>query len=137
MTEKSLKVAHGMVTLDTCEQIGIKVGKRFPTVLNICTHLACSSISLRLSECLLLTILEELLTKGFILPPNMQRKLCCEGIVSEELLCYMSLAFVPNLFTKDHLMELLQYLFIIITPVRETALFLYYISSRSTHLLSL
>ena len=24
--EESLKVAHGMVTLDTCEQIGIKLG---------------------------------------------------------------------------------------------------------------
>ena len=155
--EESLKVAHGMVTLDTCEQIGIKLGMGKKEVSQCIEYLNSLSLFLYFSvlphvvftnpQYLLDTVTslirmsfidypEELLAKGFILPPDMQRKLRREGIFSEELLHYLSLEFIPNLFTKDHLMELLQYLFII-TPVRETAPFLYFIpSALPTHYLS-
>ena len=147
--EESLKVAHGIVTLDTCEQIGIKLGMGKQEVSQCIEYLNSLSLFLYFSvlphvvftnpQYLLDTVTslirmsfvdypEELLAKGFILPPDMQRKLRREGIFSEELLHYLSLEFIHNLFTKDHLMELLQYLFII-TPVRETAPFLYFIPS--------
>ena len=145
--EESLKVAHGMVTLDTCEQIGIKLGMGKKEVSQCIEYLNSLSLFLHFPvlphvvftnpQYLLDTVTslirmsfvdypEELLAKGFILTPDMQRKLRREGIFSEELLHYLSLEFIPDLFTKDHLMELLQYLFII-APVRESAPFLYFL----------
>ena len=147
--EESLKVAHGMVTLDTCEQIGIKLGMGKKEVSQCIEYLNSLSLFLYFSvlphvvftnpQYLLDTVTSlirisfvdypnELLTKGFLLPPDMQRKLRCEGIFSEELLHYLSLEFIPDLFTKAHLIQLLQYLFII-APVSETAPFLYFIPS--------
>ena len=149
MKEESLKVAHGMVTLDTCEQIGIKLGMGKQEVSQCIEYLNSLSLFLYFSvlphvvftnpQYLLDTVTslirmsfidypDELLTKGFVLPPDMQRKLRLEGIFSEELLHYLSLEFIPYLFTKDHFIQLLQYLFII-APVSETAPFCYFIPS--------
>ena len=139
--EESLKVAHGMVTLDTCEQIGIKLGMRKQEVSQCIEYL--NSLSLFLyfhvlphlvftNPQYLLDIVtslvrvsfvdypRELLAKDVVLPPDMQRKLRCEGLFSEELLHYLSLEFIPNLFTNDHLIQLLQYLFII-APVKKSS----------------
>ena len=147
--EESLKVAHGMVTLDTCEQIGIKLGMGKQEVSQCIEYL--NSLSLFLyfhvlprvvftNPQYLLDIVtslvrvsfvdypQELLTKGFVLPPDMQRKLRREGLFSEELLHYLSLEFIPNLFTKDHLIQLLQYLFII-APIKKSSPIRYFLPS--------
>ena len=139
--EESLKVSHGMVTLDTCEQIGIKLGMAKQEVSQCIEYL--NSLSLFLyfpvlphvvftNPQYLLDIVtslvrvsfvdypRELLAKGVILPPDMQRKLRREGLFSEELLHYLSLEFIPDLFTNDHLIQLLQYLFII-APVKKSS----------------
>ena len=147
--EESLKVAHGMVTLDTCVQIGIKLGMGKQEVSQCIEYL--NSLSLFLYFPVLPHVVftnpqylldmvtslvrvsfvdypEELLTKGLILPPGTQRELIRKGLFSVELLLYLSLEFFPNLFTKNHLIALLQYLFII-APVKETAPFLYFLPS--------
>ena len=147
--EESLKVAHGMVTLDTCEQIGIKLGMGKQEVSQCIEYL--NSLSLFLyfhvlphvvftNPQYLLDIVtslvrvsfvdypQELLTKGFVLPPDMQRKLRRQGLFSEELLHYLSLEFIPNLFTKDHLIQLLQYLFII-APIKKSSPIRYFLPS--------
>ena len=139
--EESLKVAHGMVTLDTCEQIGIKLGMGKQEVSQCIEYLNSHSLFLYFpvlphlvftNPQYLLDIVtslvrvsfvdypQELLTKGLVLPPDMQRKLRCEGLFSEELLHYVSLEFIPDLFTKDHLIQLLQYLFII-APIKKSS----------------
>ena len=147
--EESLKVAHGMVTLDTCEQIGIKLGMGKQEVSQCIEYL--NSLSLFLYFPVLPHVVftnpqylldmvtslvrvsfidypEELLMKGLVLPPGTQRELIRKGLFSEELLLYLSLEFFPNLFTRNHLIYLLQYL-LIIAPVRETAPFLYFLPS--------
>ena len=139
--EESLKVAHGMVTLDTCEQIGIKLGMGKQEVSQCIEYL--NSLSLFLYFHVLPHLVftnpqylldmvtslvrvsfvdypQELLAKGVVLPPDMQRKLRREGLFSEELLQYLSLDFIPDLFTNDHLIQLLQYLFII-APVKKSS----------------
>ena len=139
--EESLKVAHGMVTLDTCEQIGIKLGMGKQEVYQCIEYL--NSLSLFLYFHVLPHLVftnpqylldmvtslvrvsfvdypQELLAKGVVLPPDMQRKLRREGLFSEELLQYLSLEFIPDLFTNDHLIQLLQYLFII-APVKKSS----------------
>ena len=139
--EESLKVAHGMVTLDTCEQIGIKLGMGKQEVYQCIEYL--NSLSLFLYFHVLPHVVftnpqylldmvtslvrvsfvdypQELLAKGVVLPPDMQRKLRREGLFSEELLQYLSLEFIPDLFTNDHLIQLLQYLFII-APVKKSS----------------
>ena len=147
--EESLKVAHGMVTLDTCEQIGIKLGMGKQEVSQCIEYLNSLSLFFYFSvlphvvftnpQYLLDTVTslirmsfvdypEELLAKGFALPPDMQRKLRREGIFSEELLHYLSLEFIPDLFTKDHLIQLLQYLFIV-APIKKTSPILYFLPS--------
>ena len=147
--EESLKVVHGMVTLDTCVQIGIKLGMGKQEVSQCIEYL--NSLSLFLYFHVLPHVVftnpqylldmvtsiirvsfidypEELLTKGLVLPPGTQRELIRKGLFSVELLLYLSLEFFPNLFTKSHLIDLLQYLFII-APVRDTAPFLYLLPS--------
>ena len=147
--EESLKVAHGMVTLDTCEQIGIKLGMGKQEVYQCIEYL--NSLSLFLYFHVLPHVVftnpqylldmvtslvrvsfvdypQELLTKDLVLPPGMQQELIRKGLFSKKLLLYLSLEFFPNLFTKSHLIELLQYLFII-APVRETTPFLYFLPS--------
>ena len=155
--EESLIVAHGIVTLHNCEQIAIKLGMGKREVFKCIEYL--NSLSLFLYFPILPHVVftnpqylldmvtslvrvsfvdypQELLTKGVVLPPDMQRKLRREGMFTEELLHYLSLEFIPNLFTKSHLIELLQYLFII-APVRKTAPFLYFLpSALPTHSLS-
>ena len=147
--EESLKVAHGMVTLDTCEQIGIKLGMGKQEVSQCIEYLNSHSLFLYFhvlphvvftNPQYLLDIVtslvrvsfvdypQELLTKGFVLPPDMQRKLRREGLFSEELLHYLSLEFIPNLFTKDHLIQLLQYLFII-APIKKSSPIRYFLPS--------
>ena len=155
--EESLKVAHGMVTLDTCEQIGIKLGMGKKEVSQCIKYL--NSLSLFLYFPVLPHVVftnpqylldmvtslirvsfidypKELLTKDLVLPPGTQQELIRKGLFSEELLLYLSLEFFPNLFTQNHLIELLQYLFII-APVRETTPFLFFLpSGLPTHYLS-
>ena len=147
--KESLKVPHGMVTLDTCEQIGIKLGMGKQEVSQCIEYLNSLSLFLYFSvlphvvftnpQYLLDTVAslirmsfvdypEELLTKGLAFPPDMQRKLHREGIFSEQLLQYLSLEFIPNLFTKDHLIQLLQYLFIV-APIKKTSPILYFLPS--------
>ena len=147
--EESLKVAHGMVTLDTCEQIGIKLGMGKQEVSQCIKYLNSFSLFLyfpvlphvvftnpqylldmvtSLVRASFIDYPEELLTKGLVLPPGTQRELIRKGLFSEELLLYLSLEFFPNLFTKSHLIDLLQYLFII-APVRETTPFLFFLPS--------
>ena len=139
--EESLKVAHGMVTLDTCVQIGIKLGMGKQEVSQCIEYLNSHSLFLyfpvlphlvftnpqylldmvtSLVRVSFVDYPQELLTKGLVLPPDMQRKLRCEGLFSEELLHYLSLEFIPDLFTKDHLIQLLQYLFII-APIKKSS----------------
>ena len=136
--EESLKVAHGMVTLDTCEQISIKLGIGKQEVSQCIEYLNSFSLFLyfpvlphvvytnpqylldmvtSLVRVSFIDYPDELLTKGLVLPPGTQRELIRKGLFSEELLLYLSLEFFPNLFTKSHLIDLLQYLFII-APVR-------------------
>ena len=147
--EESLKVAHGMVTLDTCEQIGIKLGMGKQEVSQCIEYL--NSLSLFLYFHVLPHVVftnpqylldmvtslvrvsfvdypQELLAKGFVLPPDMQRKLRREGLFSKELLHYLSLEFIPDLFTNDHLILLLLYLYII-APIKKTSPILYFIPS--------
>ena len=147
--EESLKVAHGMVTLDTCEQIGIKLGMGKQEVSQCIEYL--NSLSLLLYFPALPRVVftnpqylldmvtslvrvsfvdypQELLAKGVVLPPDMQRKLRCEGLFSKELLHYLSLEFIPNLFTNDHLILLLQYLYII-APIEKSSSIFYFIPS--------
>ena len=147
--EESLKVAHGMVTLDTCEQIGIKLGMGKQEVSQCIEYLNSFSLFLyfhvlphvvftnpqylldmvtSLVRISFIDYPEELLTKGLVLPPGTQRELIRKGLFSEELLLYLSLEFFPNLFTKSHLIDLLQHLFII-APVKETTPFLYFLPS--------
>ena len=147
--EESLKVAHGMVTLDTCEQIGIKLGMGKQEVsqcieylnslslflyFHVLPHLVFTNPQYLLDMVTSLVRIsfihypEELLTKDLVLPPGTQRELIRKGLFSEELFLYLSLEFFPNLLTKSHLIDLLQYLFII-APVRETTPFLYFLPS--------
>ena len=139
--EESLKVAHGIVTLDTCEQIGIKLGMGKQEVSQCIEYLNSHSLFLHfhvlphlvftnpqylldmvtsLVRVSFVDYPQELLAKDVILPPDMQRKLRCEGLFSEELLHYLSLEFIPDLFTKDHLIQLLQYLFIL-APIKKSS----------------
>ena len=99
--EKSLKVAHGMVTLVTCEQIGIKLGMgkqevsqciEYLNSLNlflyfpVLPHLVFTNprylldIVTSLVRVSFVDYQQELLVKGVILPPDMQRKLRREGL---------------------------------------------------------
>ena len=147
--EESLKVAHGMVTLDTCEQIGIKLGMGKQEVSQCIEYLNSFSLFLyfpvlphvvftnpqylldmvtSLVRVSFVDCPQELLNQGFILPPNMQRKLRREGLFSKELLHYLSLDFIPELFTNDHLILLLQYLYIV-APIKKTSPLLYFIPS--------
>ena len=139
--EESLKAAHGMVTLDTCEQVGIKLGMRKQEVSQCIEYLNSHNLFLyfhvlphvvftnpqylldmvtSLVRVSFVDYPQELLTKGLVLPPDMQRKLRCEGLFSKELLHYLSLEFIPDLFTNDHLIQLLQYLFII-APIKKSS----------------
>ena len=147
--EESLKAAHGMVTLATCEQIGIKLGMGKQEVSQCIQYLNSFSLFLyfpvlphvvftnpqylldmvtSLVRVSFIDYPKELLTRGLVLPPDTQRELIRKGLFSEELLLYLSLEFFPNLFTKRHLIDLLQYLFII-APVKESTPFLFFLPS--------
>ena len=101
--EESLKVAHVMVTLDTCEQIGIKLGTGKKEVCQCIEYLKSHSLFLyfpvlahvvftnpqylfdtvtSLVRVSFVDYPQELFTKGFVLPPDMQRKLRCKGLFS-------------------------------------------------------
>ena len=147
--EESLKVAHGMVTLDSCEQIGIKLGIAKQELYRCIEYLNSFSLFLyfpvlphvvftnpqylldmvtSLVRVSFVDYPQELLTKGLVLPPGMQRKLCREGLFTEELLDYIDLEFIPDVFTKDHLITLLQHL-LIIAPVNMTTPIKYFLPS--------
>ena len=147
--EESLKVAHGMVTLDTCEQIGIKLGMGKQEVSQCIEYLNSFNLFLyfpvlphvvftnpqylldMVTSLIRVSFIDypnALLAKGFVLPPGTQRELKRKGLFSEQLLDYLCLEFIPNVFTKDNLIDLLQCLFII-APVRKTAPPLYFLPS--------
>ena len=148
--EESLKVAHGMVTLNTCEQIGIKLGMGKQEVSQCIEYLNSHSLFLyfpvlpnlvftnpqylldmvtSLVRVSFVDYPQELHAKCVVLPPNMQRKLRREGLFSKELLHYLSLEFIPALFTNDDLIQLLQYLFIIAPIKKSTTPISYFLPS--------
>ena len=138
VTEESHKVAHGIVDISLCQEIARKVGIAKSEIDRCITYLHSFGLFLYFpilprvvftNPQYLLDMVTSLIRMSFInnprgvsipLSPDMQQKISCDGLFTEELLEYLSLKFVPDIFTKEDLILLLQYLYII-APVEKKA----------------
>ena len=116
---------HGIVTIDSCNELGAKLGMRPSDVTRCIDYLASLTLFLHVPEAVphviftnpqyILDIISEVVSVSFIeysgtpLPPGIQSSLCDKGQFNESLLDVLQLPFDPPHFTKEHFLTLLIY----------------------------
>ena len=135
LKEEASHSEHGVISLDSCYAIGLKLGMDRNDVLNCLNYLDSLTLLLYFSKVLsnviftnpqylldmlsalirisFVDLLEDVLSPGQILSPETQKLLRENGVFQESLLDKLSLPFVPLLFTKPEFLKLLQYLRIV------------------------
>ena len=125
VTEKQ----HGIISLETCYNIGFQLGMDRSEVLQCAVYLDSFSsflffprvlpnvvftdpqFLLDMLSCLIsvsfVDLMEEIVPGGYSISPETQRLLREDGIFEDSLLDDLSLPFVPPLFTKDDFLKLL------------------------------
>ena len=115
---------HGIVTIDSCNDLGAKLGMRPSDVTRCIDYLASLTLFLHVPAVphviftnpqYILDIISEVVSVSFIeysgtpLPPGIQSSLCDKGQFNESLLDVLQLPFDPPHFTKEHFLTLLIY----------------------------
>ena len=115
---------HGIVTIDSCNELGAKLGMRPSDVTRCIDYLASLTLFLHVPAVphviftnpqYILDIISEVVSVSFIrysgtpLPPGIQSSLRDKGQFSESLLDVLQLPFDPPHFTKEHFLTLLVY----------------------------
>ena len=133
--EEASKEDHGIISLKSCYDLGMKLGMENSEVENCVSYLDSLTLFLSFRKVLpnviftnpqyLLDTLSAFVRFSFVdsvsdILPNsssalrhVQRVLREDGVFEEFLLDELSLTFVPNVFTKEDLLKLLEYLNII------------------------
>ena len=116
--------AHGIVTIDFCNELGAKLGMRSLDVARCIDYLASLTLLLQIpvvphiiftNPQFILDLISEVVSVSFIrysgtpLPPGIQSSLCDKGQFNESLLDVLQLPFDPPHFTKEHFLTLLIY----------------------------
>ena len=119
---------HGIVTIDSCNELGAKLGMRPSDVTRCIDYLASLTLFLHVPAVphviftnpqYILDIISEVVSVSFIeysgtpLPPGIQSSLRDKGQFNESLLDVLQLPFDPPHFTKEHFLTLLIYTCII------------------------
>ena len=135
LKEKALHNDHGVISLESCYAIGLKLGMDRNDVLKCLNYLDSLTLLLYFSKVLsnviftnpqylldmlsalirisFVDLLEDFLSPGQTLSLETQRLLQENGVFQESLLDKLSLPFVPSLFRKPEFLKLLQYLRIV------------------------
>ena len=113
---------HGIVTIDSCNELGAKLGMTPSDVTRCIDYLASLTLFLHVPEAVphviftnpqyILDIISEVVSVSFIdtpLPPGIQASLHDKGQFNESLLNVLQLPFDPPHFTKEHFLTLLIY----------------------------
>ena len=116
---------HGIVTIDSCNELGAKLCMRPFDVTRCIDYLASLTLFLHVPEAVphviftnpqyILDIISEVVSVSFIeysgtpLPPGIQSSLRDKGQFNESLLDVLQLPFDPPHFTKEHFLTLLIY----------------------------
>ena len=115
---------HGIVTIDSCNELGAKLGMRPSDVTRCIDYLASLTLFLHVPAVphviftnpqYILDIISEVVSVSFIeysgtpLPPGIQSSLRDKGQFNESLLDVLQLPFDPSHFTKEHFLTLLMY----------------------------
>ena len=115
---------HGIVTIDSCNELGAKLGMRPSDVTRCIDYLASLTLFLHVPAVphviftnpqYILDIISEVVSVSFIeysgtpLPPGIQSSLRDKGQFNESLLDVLQLSFDPPHFTKEHFLTLLIY----------------------------
>ena len=116
---------HGIVTIDSCNELGAKLGMRPSDVTKSIDYLASLTLFLHVPEAVphviftnpqyILDLISEVVSVSFIeysgtpLPPGIQSSLRDKGQFNESLLDVLQLPFDPPHFTKEHFLILLIY----------------------------
>ena len=116
---------HGIVTIDSCNELGAKLGMTSSDVTRCIDYLASLTLFLHVPEAVphviftnpqyILDIISEVVSVSFIeysgtpLPPGIQSSLRDKGQFNESLLDVLQLSFDPPHFTKEHFLTLLIY----------------------------
>ena len=115
---------HGIVTIDSCNELGAKLGMRPFDVTRCIDYLASLTLFLHVPAAFhiiftnpqyILDIISEVVSVSFIeysgtpLPPGIQSSLRDKGQFNESLLDVLQLPFDPPHFTKEHFLTLLIY----------------------------
>ena len=115
---------HGIVTIDSCNELGAKLGMRPSDVTRCIDYLASLTLFLHVPAVphviftnpqYILDIISEVVSVSFIeysgtpLPPGIQSSLRDKGQFNESLLDVLQLPFDPPHFTKEHFLTLLIY----------------------------
>ena len=116
---------HGIVTIDSCNELGAKLGMTPSDVTRCIDYLASLTLFLHVPEAVphviftnpqyILDIISEVVSVSFIeysgtpLPPGIQSSLRDKGQFNESLLDVLQLSFDPPHFTKEHFLTLLIY----------------------------
>ena len=135
LKEEASHSEHGVISLESCYTIGLKLGMDSNDVLKCVSYLDSLTLLLYFSKVLpnviftnpqylldmlsalirisFVDVLEDVLPDGQTLCPKTQQLLRENGVFEESLLDKISLPFVPLLFTKPEFLKLLQYLRIV------------------------
>ena len=115
---------HGIVTIDSCNELGAKLGMRPSDVTRCIDYLASLTLFLHVPAVphviftnpqYILDLISEVISVSFIeysgtpLPPGIQSSLRDKGQFNESLLDVRHLPFDPPHFTKEHFLTLLIY----------------------------
>ena len=115
---------HGIVTIDSCNELGVKLGMRPSDVTRCIDYLASLTLFLHVPAVphviftnpqYILDIISKVVSVSFIeysgtpLPPGIQSSLRDKGQFNESLLDVLQLPFDPPHFTKEHFLTLLMY----------------------------
>ena len=115
---------HGIVTIDSCNELGAKLGMRPSDVTRCIDYLASLTLFLHVPAVshviftnpqYILDIISEVVSVSFIeysgtpLPPGIQSSLRDKGQFNKSLLDVLQLPFDPPHFTKEHFLTLLIY----------------------------
>ena len=115
---------HGIVTIDSCNELGAKLGMRPSDVTRCIDYLASLTLFLHVPAVFhiiftnpqyILDIISDIVSVSFIeysgtpLPPGIQSSLRDKGQFNESLLDNLQLPFDPPHFTKEHFLTLLIY----------------------------
>ena len=115
---------HGIVTIESCNELGAKLGMRPSDVKRCIDYLASLTLFLHVPAVhhviftnpqYILDLISEVVSVSFIkysgtpLPPGIQSSLRDKGQFNESLLDVLQLPFDPPHFTKEHFLTLLIY----------------------------